>query len=157
MLFKCKLQKGLKYKQSYNNYFLFCFTNLIKTPACFMKDSHRSIVDTIFTNKLSLLFNVTHFISGISELDKYNIICIKEGPYLKNVWPIANTLLYKKDILRQNVIILSHNDQIISDQTYIVGTLNEFYVNVAHDLSIELIRIQTIIAHIPVDFSPVTQ
>ena len=61
-----------------------------------MKDSHRSIVDTIFTNKLSLLFNVTHFISGISELEKFNIICIKEGPYLKKRLPHCEEIAVQK-------------------------------------------------------------
>ena len=104
---------------------------------------------TIFTNKPSLPFNVTHFISGINELKTYHILCIKEGPNFKHVWPTAKALLSKTDILKQLVIIILENDQIISDQTYIVGNLTEFYVNVAQYLSVEPIRIQTITAQVP--------
>ena len=51
---------------------IFDFTNLIKTPTCFMKDAHPSILDVILTNRTSLLFNITNSTCSIS--DWYNII-----------------------------------------------------------------------------------
>ena len=66
------------------------------------------------------------------------------------------------------MIILSENDQVISGQISVAGTLKEFYVNVAQDTASEPISddilnhpsIQKITAHIAAptayDFSPVT-
>ena len=57
---------------------IFDFTNLIKTPTCFMKDAHPSLLDVILTNRPSLLFNTTHFTCGIS--DWHNMIsCVIKG------------------------------------------------------------------------------
>ena len=46
---------------------IFDFTNLIKTPTCFIKDAHPLILDVIHTNMPPLLFNVTNFTCGISN------------------------------------------------------------------------------------------
>ena len=71
-------------------------------------------------------------------------------------------------VLKDPVIILSKNDQMILNQISVAGTLNEFYVNDAQDIASEPISedivnhpsIQTITAHIPApvafDFCSVT-
>ena len=57
---------------------IFDFTNLNKTPTCFMKDAHPSLLDVILTNRPSLLFNTTNFSCGIS--DWHNMIsCVIKG------------------------------------------------------------------------------
>ncbi|KAK2153895.1 hypothetical protein NP493_2247g00007 [Ridgeia piscesae] len=57
---------------------IFDFTNLIKTPTCFMKDAPPSMLDVILTNRPSLLFNITNSTCGIS--DWHNMIsCVIKG------------------------------------------------------------------------------
>ena len=58
---------------------IFDFTNRIKTPTCFMKDAHPSIVDVILTDRPSFLYNVTNFTCGIRDWDKIISCVIKRA------------------------------------------------------------------------------
>ena len=90
------------------------------------------------------------------------------GPKFKDFWLTVKQFLSNKGHLKDPEIILSENDNIISNQIYVASTLNEFFVNVAQDISSVPIpedilnhpSIQKITAHIPAhtgfDFSPVT-
>ena len=51
----------------------------------------------------------------------------------EDCWPTVNPLPSNKGLLKDPVIILWENDQIISNQISIAGTPNAFYVNVAQD------------------------
>ena len=93
--------------------------------------------------------------------------CFKR-PKSKDFWPTVKPFLSNKGIIKDLVIILSENDNIISNQISVANILNEFVVNAAQDISSVLIpndilnhpSIQTITDHIPVptafDFIPVT-
>ena len=90
------------------------------------------------------------------------------GPKSKDFWPTVKPFLSNKGLLKDPVIILSENDNIISNQISVASTLNEFFVNAAQDISSVPIpddilnhpSIQKITDHIPAttafDFSPVT-
>ncbi|KAK2179389.1 hypothetical protein NP493_493g01001 [Ridgeia piscesae] len=90
------------------------------------------------------------------------------GPKSKDFWPTVKPFLSNKGLLKDPVIILSENDNIISNQISVASTLNEFFVNAAQDISSVPIpddilnhpSIQKITDHIPAptafDFSPIT-
>ncbi|KAK2191731.1 hypothetical protein NP493_47g06043 [Ridgeia piscesae] len=90
------------------------------------------------------------------------------GTKFKVFWPTVKPFLSNKGLLKDPVIILSENDNIISNQICVASTLNEFFVNAAQDISSSPIpedilnhpNIQTITDHIAAptvfDFSPVT-
>ena len=60
------------------------------------------------------------------------------GPKSKDFWPTAKPFLSNEGLLKDPVIILSEDSNIISDQTSVAGILNDFYVNVANDIGIKL-------------------
>ena len=55
------------------------------------------------------------------------------GPKSKDCWPTVKPFLSNKGLLNDQVIILSENDNIVSEQAAVSGILYEFYVNVARD------------------------
>ncbi|KAK2186232.1 hypothetical protein NP493_209g00006 [Ridgeia piscesae] len=57
---------------------IFDFTNLIKTPTCFMKDAPALILDVILTNRPSLLYNITNSTCGIRDWQNM-ISCVIKG------------------------------------------------------------------------------
>ena len=60
------------------------------------------------------------------------------GPKSKDFWPTVKPFLSNKGLLKDPVIVLSENNNIISDQTSVAGILNDFYVNVANDIGTKL-------------------
>ena len=91
------------------------------------------------------------------------------GPNSKDFWPTFKPFLSNRGLLKDPVIILSENNNIISDQTSVSNILNNFYVNVAKDIGTDLTTdgvtshpsCQLITSNIqtPIhfDFKPVTQ
>ena len=88
------------------------------------------------------------------------------GPKSTDVWPIVKRFLSNKGFLKDPITIFSEIDNIITDQLSVAGTINEFYLNVAEDITSDPIpenvvnhpNIQTITVHtlapIAFDFSP---
>ena len=60
------------------------------------------------------------------------------GAKSKDFWPTVKPFLSNKGLLKDPVIVLSENSNIISDQTSVAGIHNEFYVNVANDIGTKL-------------------
>ena len=50
------------------------------------------------------------------------------GPKSKDFWPTVKPFLSNKGLLKDPVIILSENDNIISNQISVASTLNEFFL-----------------------------
>ena len=83
--------------------------------------------------------------------------------------PQSNRFLSNRGLLKDPVIILSENNNTISDQTPVSNILNNFYVNVAKDIGTDLTsdgvtshpscQLITSIIQTPIhfDFKPVTQ
>ena len=79
------------------------------------------------------------------------------GPKSKDFCRTVKPFLSNKGHQKYPVIILSENDQIVSDQISVASTVNEFYVKVVQDIASEPIlevivnhpSIQTITTHIP--------
>ncbi|KAK2166570.1 hypothetical protein NP493_1314g00111 [Ridgeia piscesae] len=87
------------------------------------------------------------------------------GPKSKDFWPTVKPFLSNKGLLKDPVIILSENDNIISNQISVASTLNEFFLNAAQNISSvpipdDILNHQKITDHITAptafDFSPVT-
>ena len=60
------------------------------------------------------------------------------GPKSKDFWPTVKPFLSNKGLLKDPVIILSEDSNIISDQTSVAGILNDFHINVANDIGTKL-------------------
>ena len=95
-----------------------------------------------------------------------------EGPTSKDFWPTVKPFLSNRGLLKDPVIILSENNNTISDQTSVSNKkiiLNNFYVNAAKDIGTDLTsdgvtshpscQLITSIIQTPIhfDFKPVTQ
>ena len=100
----CELVKPDKSQPLHTVYEIFDYTNLIKTPTCFMKNAPPSLLDVILTNRPSLLFNTTHFTCRIS--DWHNMIsCVIKGaappPNKQNLSVVHTNISMRRTSVRQ--------------------------------------------------------
>ena len=60
-----------------------------------------------------------------------------EGPKSKDFWPTIKPFLSKNSQCKNtNTVILKEDDTLISDQSKVCQTLNDFYVNIANNIGI---------------------
>ena len=57
-----------------------------------------------------------------------------DGPQFKDFWPTVKPFLSNKGLLKDPVITLCENGNIVSDQLAVSGIMNDFYANVAGDI-----------------------
>ena len=74
--------------------------------------------------------NITTKLKRLSIRTYFDERCT-EGPTSKDVWPTVKPFLSNRRLLKDPVIILSENNNIISDQTSVSNILNNLHVNVA--------------------------
>ena len=72
--------------------------------------------------------NLTTKLKRLSIITDFDERC-REGPTSKDFWPTVKPFLSNRGLLKNPVIILSENNNIISDQTSVSNLLNNLYVN----------------------------
>ena len=123
---------------------IFDFINLIKTPTCFMKDAHSSLLDVILINRPSILYNTTHFTCGIC--DWHNVISMTSNfNYCPLIWHFCSqSSTTKLEKNQERALRLIYNDY---SSTHLLKTANTEHLQVKRikEMACELFKFLKII------------
>ena len=121
-----------------------------KNPPPYMNSEYRKIIyktrqahNTYLKNRTNKNWNLYKTLRNKkskimrSSIKIYFMERCSEGPKSKDFWPTIKPFLSKNSQCKNtNTVILKEDDTLSSDQSKVCETLNDFYVNIANNISI---------------------